>query len=283
MSELSDVPLDKSGSAPSEGSPPEVESPALMPRLLIGLLVGVLVGVGYVVWRSQGPASPAPVLAEAPSSAQSAQVGSANTNDTGPTVPMPPLDESDAAVRELIGGASSHPAWKEWLTPPDLARRFTAAIVNLAAGESPTPHVRGLAPKGPFAVRRRGATLTIDPASYSRYDALADVIGSTDTAAVAGAFRSLRPLFEAAHRELGETGSIESLLTKVGGAILAVPVIDTPIEVQEQGALYAFVDPALEQRSKADKHFLRLGPRNLRIIQAKLKDVMTAAGLRAES
>lgn len=282
MSELGDVPLDKSASADTEGVPPEPDSPPLLSRLMIGLLLGVLVGLGYVVWRSQAPASPAPVSAEAPPPGASAETP-AETAAEAPALPLPPLDESDASVRELIAMVSPHPAWRSWLASGDLARRFTAALANLAEGGSPTVHLRALAPKGPFAVRRTGGRLYIDQAAYARYDTLADVIGSIDTAAAASAYRNLRPLFDAAHRELGEARTMDSTVTIVGRTILGVPVIDQAIEVQEQGAVYAFVDPALEQRSAAEKHLLRLGPRNLRIIQAKVKDVLTAVGLRVES
>lgn len=280
MSELGDVPLDKSGSATSEGSAPEPDSPALLPRLLVGLLLGVLVGLGYVLWRSQTPASPAPVAA---ATAPAPAAASADPAAVAPAVVLPPLEESDAAVRDLLGNVSSHPAWRSWLALDDLARRFTAAVTNLAAGDSPTAHLRALAPKGPFAVRRSGSRLVIDPASYSRYDTLADVIGSADTAAVSTAYRSLKPLFEAARRELGESIAIDTTMSALGKMVLSVPVIDQPIEVHEQGAVYAFADATLEGRSAAEKHFLRMGPRNLRIIQAKVKDVLAAAGLRTES
>ncbi len=280
MSELGDVPLDKSGSATSDGDTPEPDSPALLPRLLVGLLLGVLVGLGYVVWRSQAPASPAPVAA---ATAPVPNAASADPAAVAPAVVLPPLEESDSAVRDLLGPASSHPSWRSWLTLDDLVRRFTAAVTNLAAGDSPTAHLRALAPKGPFAVRRSGSRLVIDPATYSRYDALADVIGSTDTAALATAYKNLKPLFEAARRELGETTAIDATMAGLGKTIVSVPVIDQPIEVHEQGAVYAFAEAKLEERSAAEKHLLRLGPRNLRIIQAKVKDLLAAAGLRPES
>lgn len=280
MSELGDVPLDRSGSATSDGSAPEPDSPALLPRLLVGLLLGVLVGLGYVLWRSQAPASPASVAAA------TAPAPPAATGDSTPAAPaavLPPLADSDSAVRDLLGPVSSHPSWRAWLALDDLVRRFTAAATNMTAGDSPTAHLRALAPKGPFAVSRRGSRLVIDPASYARYDTLADVIGSADATAVSAAYRRLKPLFDAARGELGESTAIETTMGALGRMVLSIPVIDQPIEVYEQGAVYAFADAKLEERSAAEKHLLRLGPRNLRIIQAKVKDVLAAAGLRAES
>lgn len=281
MSELSDVPLDKSGSEGQDLPVTEPSTPALLPRLLTGLLLGVLVGLGYVAWRSRGPAEPTPVSAQtaAPTAAPTAETN----RDVRPVVPMPPLGESDAAVRELVQGASSHPAWRSWLALDDLARRLTAAVTNLAAGTSPVPHLRALAPKGPFAVRRTSNRLVIDPASYARYDTIGDVVGSLDTATLATAYRSVEPLLAAAHRELGETGPVTDAIRAVARAALKAPVLDEPVEVHEQGALYAYADASLENRPAAEKQFMRLGPRNLRIVQAKVRDVLAAIGLREES
>jgi hypothetical protein len=63
--------------------------------------------------------------------------------------------------------------------------------------------------------------------------------------------------------------------------LLRVSVPDESPEVAEKGALYAFVDPKLEGLSAAQKHLLRMGPRNAKIIQDKLRAVRAALSLPA--
>ena len=52
-------------------------------------------------------------------------------------------------------------------------------------------------------------------------------------------------------------------------------------DVVAVGGIWAFADPALEERGDVDKHVLRLGPRNARIVQAKARELREALGLPA--
>jgi len=45
--------------------------------------------------------------------------------------------------------------------------------------------------------------------------------------------------------------------------------------------LYLFADPALEAKDAVDKHLLRIGPRNARIVKAKAAALQQALGLPA--
>jgi hypothetical protein len=49
--------------------------------------------------------------------------------------------------------------------------------------------------------------------------------------------------------------------------------------VAPKGALYVYTAPELEGLSRAQKHLLRMGPGNVRVIQAKLRELRTALGL----
>ena len=117
--------------------------------------------------------------------------------DRGPTPPeaqakhlprsgsLPPLDRSDALVRELALSISSRPELVTWLASDELIRRFATSVDNVADGLSPRMHVPALAPEEPFRIIRRDGRLFIDPASYRRYDAIADVFSSLPTSSCA--------------------------------------------------------------------------------------------------
>ena len=88
--------------------------------------------------------------------------------DVEPIV-LPPLDETDALVRRLLGELSSHPSVAAWLATNGLLRNFVVVVENVSIGRTPARLLRALRPAGPFRVAERGEELIIDPGSYERY------------------------------------------------------------------------------------------------------------------
>jgi hypothetical protein len=208
--------------------------------------------------------------------------------DTLPLEPidLPPLEESDGPLRTLAERLSAHPEWARWLVTDRLVERFVASVASIAAESSPRTHVPFMAPTGDFVVRDEGDRLVIDPASYQRYDLVTDVFVSLDTQGTVRLYRQLRPLFEEAYQELGfPAGSFDADLARAIDGVLAVEVPDGQVEVTEGVRSYRYVDPALEARSPAEGHVLRLGPRNAERVQTKIAELrraLVAAGVLPE-
>ena len=101
----------------------------------------------------------------------------AGASRPAPPILVPPLDESDAFVRELVKAISSHPLTAAWLATDGLIRNFTVVTVTIAEGKTPAGDLRVLRPSSSFSVVGRGADLVIDPRSYQRYDAVAAARG----------------------------------------------------------------------------------------------------------
>lgn len=203
---------------------------------------------------------------------------------TAPDTPeergLPPLAESDTLVRELASGLTSHPGLSVWLSTDGLIQRFVAAVDNIAGGESPRPHLLFLAPAAKFRVVRRKGRLYVDPKSYERYDLVADVLASLDPPRTVEVYRRLQPLCEDAYRGLGKPqGRFDDVLVKAIRTLLATPVVEGDVELTPKVITYAFADPALEGLSPAQKHLLRMGPKNERAIQAELRALATALGM----
>ena len=79
------------------------------------------------------------------------------------------------------------------------------------------------------------------------------------------------------------TGGVPSLevLERAIVAMLQVPVVEGSIDLEETGATqYRYVEPRLQQLSAAQKQLLRMGPSNVRTIQAKLRQIAQALGYR---
>ncbi len=61
--------------------------------------------------------------------------------------------------------------------------------------------------------------------------------------------------------------------------LLKVPVVKGEILLESKVISYAMADPKLEDLSEAQKHLLRMGPENVRKIQAKLREIGLALGI----
>jgi len=203
--------------------------------------------------------------------------------EPAPGEPLPPLAESDAFVRERATAASARPELSTWLAGEGLVTRFVAAVDNVANGESPRENLRALGPRGPFQAALRSGRHFVTPRSWSRYDLVASVFGSLDAEACARLHRLLLPLFEEAYGELGRReGHFDDVLARAFRELLRTPVRDGESEVVPGILSYRFADPELEGLSPAQKQLLRMGPRNARAIQARLRELAAALDLDVE-
>jgi len=185
------------------------------------------------------------------------------------------LNNSDETLRELLRNCSSHPGFLRWLKNSDIIRRFVAVAENIASGTSPAPHLGFLLPSGKFKVFKRGENFYIDPAGYKRYDSTASVLASLDSRKLVEIYRQIKPLMEEAYKELGypEKEFGETLL-QVFSVLLNTHVPEGDILLEEKVMVYAFEDPGLEHLSAAQKHLIRMGPKNADKIKAKLREIL---------
>lgn len=196
-----------------------------------------------------------------------------------PVDPLPPLGDSDYWVRDRAGVLA--PKLAPWLKQEGLLRRFAAAVDIMAEGASPRESLAFLAPKGKFKVKKAAGKVVADPASYARYDGVADVLTSVDPAAAGRLARRLQPLLDQASAEQGVgPRQFEERLTRALRLLLAVPVVKGDLVLKEKVVTWTMVDPDLEPLSDAQKHLLRMGPRNVERVQAWLRAFAEGYGVR---
>jgi hypothetical protein len=198
-------------------------------------------------------------------------------------ISVPPLDQTDQLVRELVKRLSSQPSVAAWLMSDGLIRNFAVVVSNVAEGPTPVVHLRTLRPTAGFKVTEGNGRLSIDTRSYERYDRFAAAAASIDPAGAARLYATLKPRIEEAHRDLGTGLSFDRTLERAIVVLLKTPVVADPIAVRPEGGTgYAFVDPGLEALTPAQKQLLRTGSANVRAIQAWLRSVALALGIPAE-
>jgi len=189
------------------------------------------------------------------------------------------LDKSDDLVGKLAVKLSSHPQLAVWLKNKNMIRKFVAVIENIEDGLSPRSHLEFLSPRGNFEVIKKGNKYYLSPASYSRYNLVAEVFESLDTKECAKLYWELKPLIQEAYFELGYPNQdFHDTLFATIVELLRTPVVEGDILVEKKVVTYTMVDPRLENLSESQKHFLRMGPRNVRKIQAKLRDFAQVLG-----
>lgn len=244
--------------------------------IAVAVVVVILVAVGVYMQFSGGepepqavpspPPSPPPVVAPPPEP------------EPAPIV-LPPLDESDVMLLGMIEGLSAHPRLADAVDIEGIARTFVMAVVAIANGESPRATLEYLEPGKSFAIAEREGKVVIDPASFERYTWITGVFSSLDATGAAEVYGQLEPLFDEAYRGLGyPDGRFRDALDAAMSRLSSTPVPEGYVEVRRGTVLWEFRDPALEALSPPQKHLLRMGPANARLVQSKLREIQAALG-----
>ncbi len=236
------------------------------------VLLGIAAFLGWRVFQRQQPLPEAVVERPLP------------VVDAGmPAAPSLNSADGDALLKDGAAGLSPEATLAAWLAQPDIVRRLVAAVNQIAEGESPHETLGFMEVKGAFAVvekkekkksKKAPKVFLMSPASTARYDDVTRVIGSVDAAAAGTLYGKVRPFAESVFREIAPPGkTLDETVQKAIDHLAVVPLSDQPIEVTPmvEGIGYAYADPKLESLSRAQKHLLRMGPANARVVIGKLK------------
>lgn len=270
MNDLDDLRIDRSG--PDEPPPPRRSG------IWLPIAIAVLMAGGALWYFFVRTPSDVEVRTETTQAVEQ-KPDSRLPAEPGENIPLPPLGETDALVRELVSRLSSHPRVAAWLTTDGLIRNFTVSVVNIANGRTPASHLKTVQPEGTFQVREVGDELVIDPRSYQRYDGHADAVAALDAQGVARLYATLKPRIDEAHQELGgKPGEFDAVLERAITELLKTPVVEGDVKLKADSVSYAYADPRLESLSSAQRQLLRMGPRNVKIVQAKLREIAKYLG-----
>lgn len=265
------------------GRPPDLPPPRR--RLGLWLVVaGLIVATAIAAYITFGgrltsvPVTTAPQRVEAPQQPVQPLGGNAAS------IVLPPLDQTDPVVRDLVTQITSHPRVAAWLATQGLIRNFVVVVSIVAEGRTPAGQLRVLRPSSGFHVVERGGDLYIDPRSYERYEGFASAAASIDPAGAARLYATLKPRIEEAYRDLGVPDTpFDRTLERAIVLLLKTPIVDDPVRTEPQGGVgYGFAAPDVEGLPAAQKQLLRMGPRNVRTIQSTLRAIALALGIPAE-
>ena len=247
---------------------------------IIVLLAGIVIGAAaYLMLRGRTTPATARPAAETKATAPAPNV----VADDVEQLDLPPLDDSDPLVRQRIGILSSNRLVAAWLNTKGLIRNFVVVVDNISRGMNPSRHLQVLKPGGVFRVMTRGSQTVIDPRNYDRFSAIGAAAASIDAQSAGRLYRSFRPLMQTAYDELGNQEPVDAAIERAIVALLQVPAIDGDVRVEQagEGIGYQYSDNRLESLNGAQKQLLRMGPKNIRIIQSQLRTFATTIGIPA--
>jgi len=273
--EPDDIVLDKAGQVDPGGVPPRGPRPVAL--LATVAVLALAIAAAFVYLRRTPPPQPAP-----PAAANDTTVTlPAPQAEAGEQIDLPPLDQSDALVRQLVNRLSSHPTVAAWLMTDGLILNFAVVTSRVANGETPASELKAIGPVGRFRPQSSGSVISIDPASYRRYDRYAQAVASIDARSVARLYATLKPRIGDAYQRLGHGAGepFDPVLERALVDLLSVPVVEGDVALEPHGIGYAFADSRLEQLPAAQKQLLRMGPQNVRTIQNKLREIAPYLGI----
>ncbi|MET0917355.1 MAG: DUF3014 domain-containing protein [Burkholderiales bacterium] len=246
----------------------------------------IALAAGFVAWRMQSAAPPAPVAQTAPGTTP------ASPADAPPAIRYPieaagaageapaPAPEPGAGEASLLAALVALPGAAgidRLLFTDDLVHRFVATIDNLPR-TSVASKVMAVRPaEGAFAADADGGRVAIGRANAARYAPYLRTLQALDTTAVVALYARNYPAFQQAYRDLGyPNGYFNDRLVDVLDHLLATPDAAAPLALVQPRVLYEYANPDLEARSAGQKAMLRLGPDNARDVKAKLKEIRAA-------
>jgi hypothetical protein len=188
-------------------------------------------------------------------------------------------DQVVGALADLLG----RKALRSFLLSDGIIRRFVATIDNLATDNASTQMWPVKTTPGRLETMGAGGRVVISAENAQRYVPFVRFAEAIDTERAVALYVRFYPLFQRAYEELGYPGrQFNDRVIEVIDNLLATPVSAGPLAVRRlavDGAprpdrdLYAFEDPALEERTAGQKILLRIGQGNATNLMAKLADL----------
>ena len=245
--------------------------------IIIIVLIAIAAGVYYffiyekpeeIPVQQVQEEQPAQVLAEEP------------VIEEAPELIQVELDESDDTIRNMAEELSSHPETASWLMSKDLIRKFVGAVDNIANGLSPRSQVDFFTLEESFKIIEKDGLYYVDHEGYDRYNLVGGVFSSLDSEGWVQLYEQSALLIQEAYTDLGyPEGDFDKTLTAAIVELLKAPVVEGDILLEAKVVSYKMADPELENLSEAQKHLTRMGPENVRKIQAKLREIGLALGI----
>ncbi len=270
---LDDLPLDRPDSPSHNPYDPEPEPKSPLRWVALVLACVVVAGLLAYWWMSRSqPTTPA--AATPPPSSPVAEMA-----PTPEPIELPPLEESDTFIRDLVSLLSNHPALARLLASPSIVRSTTLGVIQIADGRTPTDWLRPLRPNTRIEITG-DETGNITAESHARWNQVVAAIQSVSPEEAAQTYVNVKPLVDEAYAEVGQPdGSFDRTLVRAAQMLRATPDPATPPVVVRRQGYFEFEDPSFQALRPVQKQLLLLGPENRRQVLAWIDRFLRALSL----
>ena len=267
MASLDDLPLDTGPGDSAQVAPSAPSSPG--PRVVVFVVIAAAaISTGAWFYVSQQRAT-----AVGPPGASAVPIPAQTVADSPPVMQvLPPLEQMDPFVRELLAALGTDPDLLKWLATDDVVGSIATAIDMLSQGQSPARNLAVLRPTQGFSVERTAGVSLVAPASYARYAPLVNAVASVDASTLVAAFTTLRPrLAEAYARQGHPDGGFDEAVRRAIAVVVTTPDVPADAAIVSGVGGHAYANPAFERLPPAQKHLIRMGPDHTRRVREAVR------------
>ena len=181
------------------------------------------------------------------------------------------------ALRSAIRGIVSSPMLSRWLLKDTYVSEFVRLVVNINQSQT-KQSLNDFEAFQPSAFK----PLMIDnqpylgSTSFNRYNQLARLVDGLDARSLVDLLDRTKQLTQAEYSRYGipaSRGDFKEQLKRAMDKVIAVNVSQNRIPLSQDSVLHKFESSSLERASDVEKLMYRMGPRNSRLIQVKLREV----------
>jgi hypothetical protein len=260
---------------PHPHRPPSGSSPT---RWIVAGATVVVIGAAIAFfWMTRAQVDNAP---PAPTTADAAAKSSRPQRQQ---IDLPPLDDSDSLMRQLVSTLSKNPQMAKLLASKALVRSSVLAVEQIGDGRTPVNPLSALRPATRLAIVGGGDSGRIDPMSYARWSSATSSLVDIDPGEAAQVYVTLKSLFDQAYRELGHpNGDFDAAIVRAINTLNDTPKVSVDPELLRRPGYFEHADPTLRSILPVQKEMLLVGPDNRQKIMSWLKRFAAALDLKVD-
>ena len=189
--------------------------------------------------------------------------------------PLPTLEESDAKIKEILLENIGEDLVNQIFTRTGFIHRFVVTIDSLPKKKLPIKFRLFPPTPGTFLIQKEpNDKFTIDPENFSRYSPYMQLLNMLESKQFVKWYMRYYPLIQEAYDALGfKNRYFNDRFIFVIDRLLKTPEVVGTSQLVQPKVFYEYADPALEKLSSGQKILLRIGPANMTMVKAKLKEI----------
>ena len=189
--------------------------------------------------------------------------------------PLPPLGESDNKIKEILSEIFGADLVSLIFNQTGIIHRFVVTIDSLPKKKLPNKFRLFPPIAGKFLVQKDSSDkITVDPNNFTRYSTYIQLLNMLETEQFVKWYTRYYPLIQEVYDAQGfKNRYFNDRFIFVIDHLLKTPKVVGTIQLVQPKVFYEYANPALERLSAGQKILLRIGPKNMAIVKAKLVEI----------